>query len=737
MLEFVSLRPLAWLVMVALLAIAARYSLADRPRLLLWTSTLLSAIAVLCLIVALCRPYRTTQSDARHVNFLVDVSQSIDLKQARSSLEEVDRWIKQLRAGDSWALFAVGRGVRPFETTDLLRKTLDQWRETGSDDEFRSATQLAAGLLATRAAFPAGKIRQAVLLTDGQETDDDLGAALRQMRDEGVRVFRRPVEGLKDPEAAVIDATTSSREAFQGEMVRLSVRVASNRAMPAVVRLVHRGVAVQTQKVRLRPGDNNLFGFDVEMTDSGETSWTAELQPAEDHFAINNQASCTVSVRGRPTVLVVHQKPKQMRAIVRALRQQEMNVEVRSERGLPDSLDGLLAFDAIVLADLPATAMSPRQMELLKRYVVDLGGGLVMLGSENSFGLGGYYKTPVEDVLPLISRFEKEKEKPSLAMVLVIDKSGSMTGTPIELARQAAKATAELLGPRDSIGVIGFDGQPQVVCEMTSAASRDAVQAAIDSLQAGGGTFMYPALVAAKEMLEHTSAKIRHVICLSDGQTQPADHESLVEEMAAAGMTVSTVAIANADRSLMARIAEVGRGRYYETTDPTNVPQIFTRETMQASRSAIKEDLFACVRVGDHPLLAGFGPKDLPLSLGYVMTEVKPTAQLLLAVETGDPLLAVGRYGLGTGMAFTSDLTERWGGEWLAWNDCGKFWAQALRAVLRKNSVEGLSLQSHHTTEGWTLDIERRGNDGLPEHGIHWNASLLYEQGRADPLAVR
>ena len=120
------------------------------------------------------------------------------------------------------------------------------------------------------------------------------------------------------------------------------------------------------------------------------------------------------------------------------LREQEIEVEVRGHYGLPETLEEMASFDAIILADLPATSLTPRQMQMVKRYVTDLGGGLVMMGSENSFGLGGYYKTPVEDVLPLISRFEKEKEKPSLAMVLVIDKSGSMTGVPIA-ARAAGR----------------------------------------------------------------------------------------------------------------------------------------------------------------------------------------------------------------------------------------------------------------------------------------------------------
>jgi Ca-activated chloride channel homolog len=391
----------------------------------------------------------------------------------------------------------------------------------------------------------------------------------------------------------------------------------------------------------------------------------------------------------------------------------------------------------VVLADLPATSLTVRQMQMLKRYVTDLGGGLLMTGSENSFGLGGYYKTPVEDVLPLVSRFEKEKEKPSLAMVLVIDKSGSMDGVPIELARQAAKAAVELLSPRDSIAVVGFDHEAQVICEMSSAADSVAVQAAIDSLLAGGGTFMYPAMVVAKDMLDTTPAKIRHMICLGDGMTQPADHESLAEEMRDAGITVSTVALGQADKQLMATIAELGGGRYYETNDPMNVPQIFTKETMEATKSAIKEDLYGCVQTGDHPILAGYSDAELPFTLGYVMTEAKATAQMLLAVETGDPLLAIGRYGLGTGMAYTSDLTDKWGGEWLAWEGCGRFWAQAIRGILRNNSTDGMQIVAISDEDFWRFNIRRLADNGQPVNATHWDAVALDDNQREHPIEVR
>ena len=665
------------------------------------------------------------------------MSQSIDLQLASEQLDQIDVWLQSLRAGDSWSLYIVGAGVRQFESIEALRTTLEKWQSGLADDSFRSGSHLAEGMLTTRLSFPAGKSRRIVLISDGRETREQIGTVLKQLAEEGIDVRLRSIEGLGHAEAAIASLAPASREAYSGEVMRLEAELASNREMTAQLQIVHKGVVVQKKEVQLQPDQKNLAYFDVDLTTSGHSQWTAELIPAEDHFPVNNRATCTINVRGRPRVLVLHEKPQEMRQFSRAMREQQMEIEIRGEHGLPETLSGMGAFDAIVLADLPATALSPRQMQMVKQYVTDLGGGLVMLGSENSFGLGGYYKTPVEDVLPLVSRFEKEKEKPSLGMVLVIDKSGSMNGVPIALARQAAKAAVELLSPRDSIAVVGFDSQAQIICEMTSASDVDSIQAAIDSLQAGGGTYMYPAMVAAKEMLESTPAKIRHMICLSDGHTQPADHQSLAEEMAEQGITVSTVALGQADKQLLAQIAEVGRGRYYETDDPGNVPQIFTKETMQATKSAIKEDLYGSVQLADHAVLAGYNDAELPFTLGYVMTEAKPTAQLLLAVETGDPLLAIGRYGLGVGMAYTSDLAERWGGEWLNWDGCGKFWAQALRGVLRKSSVDGFQIASRQDELEWGLEIRRTGRDGQPVNGIRWDAAMLVEGARTQPTDVR
>ena len=732
--------PLLWLFALAALALFAwRYSLVDRTPRLKWASFALRAIGILLLILALCRPSVPRSGKDLHVVFLLDVSESVDLGSAIERIDQIEAGIESLGRGDSWSIFAIADSVRPFADTDELRSTLTGWQEGIADDRFRAASRLGKALDTTRIAFPAGKRRRVILMSDGQETHRELDQALATLQKEQVDVQFLPVDPISTPEAAVTSITSNSPSAFEGEVVRLKVRASANREMLAKLRILHRGVVVQERNVQLDGVAPATEEFDVEMVTPGNSLWTAELLPAEDHFPLNNQLTTGIRVRGKPSVLALHREPKDLRPIARVLREQDFSIDVRGNKGLPDTLEGMLAFDAIMLADIPATDLSTRQMELLKLYTTDFGGGLIMTGSENSFGLGGYYRSPVEEVLPLISRFEKEKSKPSLAMTLVIDKSGSMSGVAIALARQAAKASVELLGPQDQVGVIGFDSNPQIVSEMRPATESGTIMAAIDSLAAGGGTDLFPAMVAGKDMLDNTTAKIKHMIVLSDGQTGAADFESLTQAMTDAGVTVSTVALGEgAARELLAAIAELGRGRYYETVDPSTVPQIFTKETMQASKSAIKEDLYGTVQSGDHPALAGYEEAELPFTLGYVMTEPKPASQVLLVAETGDPLLAIGRFGLGIGMAYSSDLTERWGGEWLAWDGCGKFWAQAFRAVLRKSDAQGLRVTQHTDGETWRLDITRVDDSGSPVSGIAWDAQLITPGGgKAVPLTVK
>ncbi|MEX0885615.1 MAG: VWA domain-containing protein [Phycisphaeraceae bacterium] len=735
--ELLEYMPLLALLAVPLLALGLWCSLVDRPRGRRLASWALRVAGVVLLVLALAQPYLALPSRAMHVVFLIDVSESVDLDAATDALAEVDRAIAGLGLGDSWSLLAFGRSLRAYQDTDALREALAAAPEAANDDRLRSATRLGHALTAARLALPGGKAHRIALYTDAHPTDDGVAAALAALAEQGVDVRLRRLPGLGKAEAAVLDIEPSTRQAFESETVRLTVRMAANTAMDAELRILSRGAVVARQGVRLQPGSRNRAAVDVTLHAPGPTVWTAELVPERDHFPINNQASCTIHVAGQPRILALHERPRELRQFARAMQRQQFHVDVRPPPGLPRTLDELLAFDAVILAAMPATDMSPAQMQMLKRYVEDFGGGVMMLGSEVSFGLGGYYRTPVEDVLPLISRFEQERQRATMAMVLVIDKSGSMQGTPVALARQAAAATVDMLGPQDQIGVVAFDGQAYIISEVRPGTEAESVKAAIARIDAGGGTHMYAGMTAAQSMLQDVAAQIKHMIVLSDGQTQPADHLALVDDLLSANVTVSTVALGSTvDRQLLATIAQRGRGRYYETTDPTDVPRIFTRETTHASRSAIHEDVFGTVQVADHPALVSYERAALPVTLGYVMTQARPTAQILLATDTGDPLLATMRYGLGTGMAYSSDLAARWGGAWLGWPDFGAYWGQILRSLVRSGDPARIVVRSDADENQWRIEIQRRDEAGRPLVGIDWSAQVIDAFGRSENVAI-
>jgi uncharacterized membrane protein/uncharacterized protein YegL len=730
MMEFISLVPLWWLLpLLALVGYAYRRTLSDRPKRWRRLSFAFRCLALICVILALCGPYLNKPSKAIHVVHLVDVSESVDLGECVAAMEQVIEFNAGLSVGDSSDVFVFADGVREVDPADAL-KMLEEWRDVLPDDRFRRETRLAEALRSSRLSFPAGKARRVVLYSDGVPTTGPVANELNRLEREGAVIQFNRLRRESRPEAAVVEVVPSASAVYAGERLRLKTRLTANTPMKARLRLLNRGVARASREIELTPDGENRFAFDVVVGMDDAPVWNVELVPEQDHFPANNQAGCEVSIVGRARVLALHREPRAMRHFRSALEKQDFGVEVRAPIGLPATLDEMLKFDAIVLADIPATDIPERAMRALKRYVIDFGGGLMMLGSENSFGLGGYYETPVEDVLPITSRFEKEKETPSMAMALVIDKSGSMGGAPIELARQAAKATVELLGPRDKIGVIGFDSQPFIVCEMTPAADIGRVQDSIDSLQAGGGTSMYPGMFEGERMLRSAGTRVRHMILLTDGQSSPGDFEGLAENMALSGITVSSVALGGgAAQDLLKRIAQIGRGRYYETMDPNSVPQIFTKETMAVSRSAIKEEPFLPVPVNTLGFLEGVDFDAVPYLLGYVMTRLKPTALSHLVTDGGDPLLASGQYGLGVGMAFTSDATDMWAGEWVEWKGYGPLWAQIMRRCLRKDRGAGIVARATEESSGIHLWIERRDAGLRPVNKVGWNGVALLEHG--------
>ena len=736
--EFNSLKPLFLLLLLLPLLWSFRRSLVNRPKWLKFSAFMLRCFGIILLILALCRPFWKTSASSTHRAYLVDISDSVSLKAASRAIDEIEKNNKEMKVADSWELFTFGRELKKT-SPEKLRKMITDFEAVRADFDLRRETRLADALRGAAMTFPSSERKEIILYSDGVSTQSGVGSAVSAFikRQQGKLVFKK-MQGVDSPEAAILDFSPAVKVVYPGETVRFSVKALANRDMKARIRFINKAVVLRTVPVKLEKDKVLELAINFALSGNAGNVWQAEILPEKDYFPENNKAFCSVRVKSKSKVLALHLKPRKLKYFKRALQKQGIDVETRGRYGFPGSLRELLTYDAVILADFPADLMSMEQMNVLKSYVQDFGRGLIMCGSENSFGLGGYYKTPVEEVLPSVSRYEKQKEQPSLAMVLVIDKSGSMGGMPIALARRAAKAAVDLLGPRDKIGVIAFDGQPFKVVDLSSTLDKEVIKSKISSINAGGGTNLYPAMHAGYKMLEGSGSRLKHMIVLSDGQSMPGDFEGVATKMADSGMTLSTVALRNgAHQQLMKRLAEIGKGRFYITLDAESMPRIFARETIKASRSAIKETPFSVVKIASASFLDGIDFENAPFLLGYVMTRVKPSASTYLLGDNGTPLLTMGRFGLGRSFCFTSGITSEWAGEWMEWGDFGKFWSQLLRFAMRPPESDKIRVQTKCDGQDAVLSISRYGDNNEAVSGVKFQAELLDANGVRTPVKVR
>jgi Ca-activated chloride channel homolog len=776
----------AWLSLLALpllayLAWLTRRSYAQLAPAARWASLAVRGGVMLLLLAALTRPTWQTRSAANHVIFLLDVSQSISGANMDAALEQIDQLARAALASGSApriSLAAFGqsvallvRGATRWDGWEpALRQKLTYGRAltelyeqrtqrigSGAPDgdpelaslaariadleRFRDGvagqcTDIARGLRLALNCGASDERRTIYVLSDAnfnRGTWPAAGAATT-----GAQVHLIVLDRPPPPEVAASDlGVPSSVRVDQG--FSAEVRIASTVETPAELRVFKDGYLQQERQVSLRAGENVFRVPGLYFREKGFHAVEMSVKAAQDTQLANNRARALVVVPGEARVLYVDRDIEQIPYLKGALELEGIQVEARSAAGVPQNLSDLLSFDAFVLCNVPADRLSMRQMQMIRTYVQDFGGGFVMVGGDESFGLGGYYNTPIEEILPVKMPIQKDVLRPSLAVMLVIDKSGSMEGAKIQLAKRAALATAEAINPRDLIGVIGFDGEARVLLDLTPAGDQATIAAHIAGLEAGGGTFLYPALQQAHEDLTNSNARRKHVIVLSDGQTQGFGYEELVSNMAADAITLSTVGIGDgADMNLMEAMATAGGGRTYFTNDFNTIPQIFTREALRASRSMLIERLVQPAVVSRDASLDEIDTDELPVLTGYVATTPKPSARTLIVSDSGDPILAKWRVGLGRTAAFTSEPKPRWAEDWVEWEDFAKFWSQLVRSVTGQDLAQSFQIEATHRLDGADaiLCADVRDTAGVFADGLTLELSTFAPSGRSTPLPV-
>ncbi len=714
-----------------------------------WMSLALRLIILMLLVLSLAGTEVVQAADRLAVVFLVDASDSISQAQAEEAEQFVRNSIAHMQVGDETAVILFGANA-------LVERPMSGLAELAPITSVPQAlhTDIGEAIRLGLALFPAGSARRIVIVSDGTATTGDAAEAARLAAASGVSIdsyhLARPANEV---EALLTDVSAPARVS-QGEAFRIDIMAESTSDMAASLRVLAGGNVVYEESVQLRTGVNN-FAVRLRAAEQEFARYRIQLTPSNDTYFQNNELAAFTEIVGPPRVLLVANDgttvaddgtpiPDESPALLAALQATGLQVDRVTPANLPASLGQLSNYGSVILMNVNAKNLSPRKMEVLQSYVRDLGGGLVAIGGPESYGMGGYFRTPLEETLPVDMQIKDQERFPSVSIVIVIDRSGSMGQqegglTKIQLAAEGAVRVVELLNDFDEISVIPVDTQPDNPIGPLSASEREEAISLIRQIGAGGGgIYVRTGLEAAAEALAQSPNEVKHIILLADGSDseQKEGVPELLQGLVAEGVTLSAVSIGNGpDTPWLQQIAEQGNGRFHFTDRAANLPQIFTQETTSIQRSYLIEERFFPELVSNSPILSGI--QAVPPLLGYVGASPKGTAQVILNTHQGDPLLAAWQYGLGRSVAWTSDASGRWATEWVQWEGFPAFWAQAVRWTISQSRDSNVETVIDFTGEQANLIVDARGANEAFLNNLTMAANIVAPDGGVENVLLQ
>lgn len=665
-------------------------------------------------------------SERLAVVYVLDQSLSIPEEQRRAMREYVSKEVRQHRKrehDDLAGVIVFGRDasieVAPFDDDIHPAAQFESLFQVPRD-----ATNLAAALKLANAAFPENVAKRIVIVTDGNENLGDARSEARQLTEkQGIGIDVVPVHLASRAEVAVekvaLPPDIRQSQPFEARVVVNNFAVsAGDDAQPVRGKLQVLRRSGRTEEpiseegVQLKPG-KNVFSFQQKLDEPAVYTYRAVFTPADgadDGLTQNNEATAFTHIRGKGRVLLIEdwEKPGQFEVLIRRLRAMNLEVEVQQNNDLFTNLAELQAYDTVVLANVPRVSgergdeihsFSDEQIRMLVRNTEQLGCGLVMLGGESSFGVGGWANTDVEKALPVDCQIKNAKIQAVGALVVIFHASELADGNGMQ--KLIARKSLDVLGPTDYAGAVAFGNFNSGDTWMWGAGQGGLIRvgpnkprmlAAIDRMVPGDMPDFDPAMRLALSGFNRVKASAKHMIIISDGDPSPPSG-SIKTAFRKAGVTVSTVGVGTHDapnRRLLESVAMETGGKFYDVKDPRALPAIFIREARKAARPLIKNlDNVPPVVTYRHEMLQGVeGP--LPPLKGFVMTTVKESPLVEVAIRSPDPddpenstVLASWTYGLGRTVAFTTDTGHRWAGAWENWAHYDKLFSQMIRWSMR------------------------------------------------------
>ena len=624
--------------------------------------------------------------------FVVDASDS--MKEYRTETEKfVREALNQKGFKDQAGVVAFGDNslIESFVSKDSVFNKIET-EPRGIYTDIENALTTSVSLL------PQNSKKRVVLITDGEENEGNSSKLASSIIGENIdfKVYRIEREIGKE---AAVESITVPKRLRVGEEFSIVAVIESTVQTGAKLTLISGKDKSVEERVVLQKGSNR-FVFRDKADTGGFKSYKVLLEPDADTESKNNEASTFTNVIDRPKILVVEDSAGEADEMVRMLVATGMSYVRVNAQSVPGTLEGLSAYKSIITCNVSAENLSDGFLNSLDSYVKDMGGGFIATGGENSFALGGYYKTPLEKLLPVEMELKGKKEIPDMSIVLVIDKSGSMTEgrggiMKLDIAKEAAARTLDSLRPKDQIGVLTFDDTNYWVVPTRKADDAEKIRDDIGTIRPGGGTSIIPALQEGYDSIKNTNTKIKHIILLTDGQAEKSGYMELVEKIKKDNITVSTVAVGQgSDVQLLEDIAKGSNGRFYYTDEFSNIPRIFAKETFIAARAYLNNREFIPAITNAHPVLTGAAEQGLPSLLGYVAATPKSTSRVVLASDQDDPILTVWQYGLGKTAAWNSDINGKWSRNYVGWDNNIKLWQNLINWTIEKYQEDDITVET-------------------------------------------
>jgi Mg-chelatase subunit ChlD len=705
------------------------------PRRRRW-SNLLRAIVLTAVVLGLAQPTIVLPVHEKSTAFLLDVSDSVPAAERERALAFTEQALAGMQPDDKAAVVPFGQ-----------RALLDRPADNGPLAPIRSRpepgrTDLAAALRLGLAALPADTGRRLVVLSDGRANQGRLERQIELAKAQNVPVDIVPLAADTAVNEVLIAQLEAPTDARVGQRYEVAAVVTARQAGPARVQISDESAVLYDETVDLAVGENRL-SVPVTADTPGFRRYRAVVTPDQDGRPENNQASAYTLVAGPPKVLVVASEPDRAGPLMSALAGAGRNPVLVTPGAMPVTLLGLAEYDSTVLLDVAARDVSDDTEAALEAYVRDLGKGLVMVGGEDSFGAGRWKDSPVEKALPVEMTVRDKEKRPEIAIAFVVDKSGSMADGPsaadrkVDLAKEAVLQAADVLRPEDEIALVAFDDQSYPLWPLSAHDRPAEFAATVGGIDADGGTNIYAGWSAALDELAKSNATVRHIILLTDGQSDASGYGSLLARMAAEGMTLSTVAVGMDAAEYLKDLATDGGGRHYPVSRAQDVPAVFVEETQTAMGTYIVEERFQPVPGAPSRILTGLDAASLPALNGYNGTTAKQTAEVVLWSHQEDPVLAQWQYGLGRSVAWASDLKRQWATDWVAWSSFVPFVNQLVDWTLPAPDTAGLSTEVR--LDGGTATVTLRAADsgGSALNFLNLEGNFTSDAGKPVPIAMR